>query len=305
MLRNRRVKTFSSGNVQTAAIGLGVWLLAIFLIVSTAPPSILGSVSAQENNRAIHGLRLESSQPGVLEVSWDAPTESPRDYRVNWARVGENFPTWTDLSGNAFPTSPSYTITGLDEGVRYKVQVRARYNGSAGSWSESVEAVVASAPTATPTGTATPVPTSTPVPTATPAPTATPTPTAVPTAGNTYANSDAHSHSGAHGNTYAHGNTHGHSGAHGNTYANSDAYGHSGAHGNTYANSDAYGHSGAHGNNHANSDARGPSGNRLRACGKQSARRTRSVVGCADGNASRLPRQLGARGRELPLLARQ
>ena len=84
-----------------------------------------------------------SNQPGVLEASWDVPSETPRDYRVSWAKVGESFRTWTDLSGNAFPTSPSYTITGLDEGVRYKVKVRARYNGSAGDWTEPVKADVA------------------------------------------------------------------------------------------------------------------------------------------------------------------
>ena len=88
-------------------------------------------------------------------------TNTPRDYRVNWARVGKNFPTWTDSSGNAFPTTPSYTITGLDQGVRYKVQVRARYVGRPGGWSDIVEAVVApAAPTTTPTDT--PVPATTP-----------------------------------------------------------------------------------------------------------------------------------------------
>ena len=83
---------------------------------------------------------------------------------IVWARVGENFPSWRDSNGNAYPTSPSHSITDLDEGVRYKVQVRARYNGTSGSWTEPVEAVVASAATATPTST----PSATPIPTATP-----------------------------------------------------------------------------------------------------------------------------------------
>ena len=95
------------------------------------------------NSREIAAVRLVSNQPGVLEASWDVPSETPHDYRVSWAKVGESFRTWTDLSGNAFPTSPSYTITGLDAGVRYKVKVRARYNGSAGDWTEPVEADVA------------------------------------------------------------------------------------------------------------------------------------------------------------------
>ena len=71
-----------------------------------------GATAKSVGGRAIGAVRLVSSQPGELEVSWDAPAETPRDYRISWARVGESFLTWTDLSGNAFPTSSSYTITG-------------------------------------------------------------------------------------------------------------------------------------------------------------------------------------------------
>ena len=181
----------------------GPLVLAAFVLIATAV-AIVGRIPAfaQEDTKAISTVRVQSSQPGVLEVSWDAPTETPRDYRVNWARVGENFPTWTNLSGNAFPTNPSYTITGLDEGVRYKVKVRARYEGeSPGGWSATVEAVIASSPTATPTATATATPTATATQaptataTATPTATATATPTATatatPTATATQANSRA------------------------------------------------------------------------------------------------------------------
>ena len=91
--------------------------------------------------------------------------------------------------------------------MRYKVRVRARYDGSSGPFSASVEAVIASAPTLTsapvPTITATTVPaettTATPTVTHTPQPpqaqdpqhtatsTATSTPTATPTAAPTSA----------------------------------------------------------------------------------------------------------------------
>ena len=88
---------------------------------------ILDTVYAQEDTKAIGTVQLESNQPRVLEVSWDAwnaPTETPVDYQVNWARADQNYPTET-----------SYTITGLEH-VRYQVRVRARYNGSFGPWIE-------------------------------------------------------------------------------------------------------------------------------------------------------------------------
>ncbi len=61
------------------------------------------------------------------------PSEFLVDYRINWAVATENYPTWTDLSGNALPTVNAYTITGLSSDVCYKVQVRARYAGDAGA----------------------------------------------------------------------------------------------------------------------------------------------------------------------------
>ena len=95
---------------------------------------------------------LNSTQPGTIDVGWEAPNEAPVDYRISWAKVGEPFPIWTDLSGNAFPTDTSHTITGLEEGETYKMKMRARYDGTAGDWSGEVMIVVtgAAATTATP-----------------------------------------------------------------------------------------------------------------------------------------------------------
>ena len=86
---------------------------------------------------------LTDASYGVIAILRD----TPRDFRVNWALEGEEFPTWVDLSGNAFPTTPSYTITNLEPGRLYKVRVRARYDGPPGAWSDTVEAVVAPAAT--------------------------------------------------------------------------------------------------------------------------------------------------------------
>ena len=158
------------------------------------------------DSRAVTNVQLASNRLGELTVAWNAPSDPPRDYRVSYAPIDENFKTWTDLSGNAFPSSASITLTGLDQGVSYKVMIRARYQGSAGPWTEQREALVMDTtiaqiiqateieqvdepptdvpvPTATntsvPTATNTPIPpTNTPVPpTSTPIP---PTNTPVP-----------------------------------------------------------------------------------------------------------------------------
>lgn len=92
-------------------------------------------------------LSSSSTQPGTIRASWTAPSETPTDYRISWAKEGEPFPTWTDSSGNAFPTGPSHTITGLEEGETYKVKVRARYSGDApGDWSSETTATVPGVP---------------------------------------------------------------------------------------------------------------------------------------------------------------
>ena len=93
--------------------------------------------------RDIGRITLTSAQPGTIQASWEAPSETPVDYRILWAKAGESYLTWTDLSGNAFPTDPSRTIADLEEGETYKVKVRARYGGSSGDWSGEITITVA------------------------------------------------------------------------------------------------------------------------------------------------------------------
>ena len=102
------------------------------------------TITAAADPREISGLVLSSAQPGTIQVTWDAPGEAPKDYRVAWAKAGEPFLTWTNLDGNAFPTSPSHAITDLEEGEQYKVKVRARYDsGGPGGWSDVITISVA------------------------------------------------------------------------------------------------------------------------------------------------------------------
>ena len=203
MRKSRNQRVTQASRWQTGlGLFVGLIIFATVSVISFRLPAI-----AQEDTRAVGTVSIESTQPGELAVSWDAPTETPRDYRISWARADQDYSSREDSSANAFPTDTSYTITGLDEGVRYKVRVRARYDGTSGPFSASVEAVIASAPTLTsapvPTITATTVPaettTATPTVTHTPQPqqaqdpqhtatsTATSTPTATPTAAPTSA----------------------------------------------------------------------------------------------------------------------
>ena len=53
----------------------------------------------------------------------------------------------TDKAGNAYPTGTSHTVTGLPEGIEYKVRVRARYGeDKAGPFSELATTTISSTP---------------------------------------------------------------------------------------------------------------------------------------------------------------
>ena len=102
------------------------------------------SSAAPSDPRDVGEITLSSTESGTIQITWDAPGETPRDYRVSWAKAGENFLPKSDRAGNAFTTSPGHTVTGLDEGEEYKVKVRARYNGGGpGDWSDIVTITVA------------------------------------------------------------------------------------------------------------------------------------------------------------------
>ena len=90
--------------------------------------------------RDIGRITMTSIQPGTIQASWEAPSETPAGYRISWAKVDESYLTWTDRTGNAFPTDPSHTITGLEGGETYEVKVRATYEGTSGDWSDGVTA---------------------------------------------------------------------------------------------------------------------------------------------------------------------
>ena len=103
----------------------------------------IGVTQPAQTNRLIGMVAMASNNSGEIRLSWSVPSEAPVDYRVMFAPVGESYKTWSDSSGNAFPTSPSATLTGLQAGQRYKLKIRARYGGSSGAWSPEYEINVA------------------------------------------------------------------------------------------------------------------------------------------------------------------
>ncbi|MDE0142478.1 MAG: fibronectin type III domain-containing protein [Caldilineaceae bacterium] len=146
MLKNKQIR------IALAVLGACLILAAVIAVLPSLS-SLPAPELQEDSHQTISGLRVNSSQPGVLEVTWDAPADPPLEYRLTWARVGENFPARSDGPGNAYPAIPSQQITGLDQGVRYKVRVRARYEDFESDWSDPIEIAVASSSVAPPEST--------------------------------------------------------------------------------------------------------------------------------------------------------
>ena len=107
---------------------LGVAALAVLALAASTLGSVSAVAQSSESDGVISGLVLSSDTPGTLAVSWDAPSPAPTDYRVNWAKSDESYPSWKSEAGNRYPTATSLELTGLDHGIEYKVRVRARYH---------------------------------------------------------------------------------------------------------------------------------------------------------------------------------
>ena len=98
-------------------------------------------------SKTVYGLVATSETPATMTLDWDDPTAAPSDYRVNYAKVGAEYPRGTDSTANNYPTVSELTIDGLEEGAEYKIRVRARYqpDGRRGPWSDEVIVTVTQA----------------------------------------------------------------------------------------------------------------------------------------------------------------
>ena len=136
-----------------------VFLAAILLAAVTISTFYFSSAQAQGDDGAITGLTLTSDAPGTLTVSWDTASPTPTDYRVDWAKSGEDYQSWKVDDGHVYPaeTATTTTITDLSHDTEYKIRMRARYykgehmgKSWGGPWEEAT-ITVAGEPAETPT----------------------------------------------------------------------------------------------------------------------------------------------------------
>ena len=118
--------------IRQGRVRSGISLLLVGAIVLSVAVLAQGGgpVQAQAQEGIIAGLTLTSEEPGALTATWDAPTPIPNGYDVSWANQRAQ-------SSTAYTTDASHTFTDLNEGEVHEVQVRARYEGRNGPWSDT------------------------------------------------------------------------------------------------------------------------------------------------------------------------
>ena len=57
-------------------------------------------------------ITLSSIRHGMIQITWDAPGDTLGDSCIV-EKVGDNFLTWSGLTGNVFPTPSNHTMTDL------------------------------------------------------------------------------------------------------------------------------------------------------------------------------------------------
>ena len=111
--------------IRSGIIAIATLAVLVGVITTLALSSF--TAEAQGNSGAIANLQLTSTSAGTLTVSWDATSPTPTDYRVDWAKSGENYTSWKVDDGHKYLTVTSIELTDLDQGVEYKVRARARF----------------------------------------------------------------------------------------------------------------------------------------------------------------------------------
>ena len=149
---------------------IAITTLAVLAAVITTLALSSFTAEAQGTRGAIANLQLTSTTAGTLTVSWDAASPVPTDYRIDWAKSGEDYKSWKVDEGHKYPdpSATTTTITDLDHDTEYKIRMRARYyrgehegKSWGGPWAEAT-ITVAGEPAETPTPEPSPEPTPAP-----------------------------------------------------------------------------------------------------------------------------------------------
>ena len=108
---------------------IAIATLAVLAAVITTLALSSFTAEAQGNPGAVADLQLTSTTAGTLTVSWDAASPTPTDYRIDWAKSGEDYKSWKVDEGHVYPTpdATTTTITDLSHDTEYKIRMRARY----------------------------------------------------------------------------------------------------------------------------------------------------------------------------------
>ena len=143
--------------IRSGIIALATLAVLAAVITTLALSSF--TAEAQGDPGAIADLQLSSASAGTLTVSWDAASPTPTDYRVDWAKSGEDYKSWKVDEGHKYPdpSATTTTITDLSHDTEYKIRMRARYyrgeyegKSWGGPWAAAT-ITVAGEPAATPT----------------------------------------------------------------------------------------------------------------------------------------------------------
>ena len=151
--------------IRSGIIAIATLAVLVGVITTLALSSF--TAEAQGTRGAVANLQLNSTTAGTLTVSWDAASPVPTDYRIDWAKSGEDYKSWKVDEGHKYPdpSATTATIADLDHDTEYQIRMRARYykgehmgKSWGGPWEEAT-ITVAGEPAETPTPEPSPDPT--------------------------------------------------------------------------------------------------------------------------------------------------
>ena len=88
--------------IRSGIIALATLAVLVGVITTLALSSF--TAEAQGTRGAVANLQLTSTTAGTLTVSWDAASPVPTDYRIDWAKSGEDYKSWKVDEGHVYPT---------------------------------------------------------------------------------------------------------------------------------------------------------------------------------------------------------